>query len=73
MRTEVTVSDTLRNLIKAILQKQQDQDVEKVGHLAEQVRKPATHGFQGGGGDKGFPFTSKVAPARNTGVTSLKK
>jgi protein-serine/threonine kinase len=34
VRTEVTVSDTLRNFIKAIWQKQQDQNAEKVGRVA---------------------------------------
>lgn len=35
VRTEVTVSDTLRNFIKAIWQKQQDQNAEKVGSVAD--------------------------------------
>jgi protein-serine/threonine kinase len=39
LRTEVTVSDTLRNFIKAIWQKQQDHNVEKVGRGADRVRK----------------------------------
>jgi hypothetical protein len=34
VRTEVTVSDTLRNLIKGKWQKQQDQNVEEVGCIA---------------------------------------
>ena len=34
LRTEVTASDTLRNFIKAIWQKQQDQNAQKVGRVA---------------------------------------
>lgn len=45
MRTNVTVSDTLRNFIKTIWQKQQDHNAEKVGHVADRVRKLANHGF----------------------------
>lgn len=33
VRTEATVSDFLRNSIKAIWQKQQDQNAEKVGRV----------------------------------------
>ena len=39
LRTEVTVSDALRIFIKAIWQKQQDHNVEKVGRGADRVRK----------------------------------
>ncbi len=47
LRTEVTASDTLRNFIKAVWQKQQAHNVEKVGRVADRVRKAANHGFQG--------------------------
>jgi protein-serine/threonine kinase len=58
MRAEVTVSDTLRNFIKAIWQKQQDQKADKVGHLAGRVRKPANTDCKDA--QEGSPFKSNV-------------
>jgi hypothetical protein len=37
----------LRNFIEAIWQKQQNHNIGKVGRVADRVRRPSNHGFQG--------------------------
>ncbi|KAL5313331.1 hypothetical protein ACEPPN_019064 [Leptodophora sp. 'Broadleaf-Isolate-01'] len=74
LRTEVTVSDTLRNFIKAIWQKQQDHNVEKGARERPPFKsKVATHEKYGRGSESiGYGRSGNVRLSRKTSLNNQK-